>query len=370
MRRLCFMRGDDHQQSGIFSYRTTEERVPQDHPLRAMRRMVDEGLRGLSPRFARMYAKRGRPSIAPEKLLRALLLQVLYSIRSERQLMEQLDYNILYRWFVGLDMDDAVWDVTVFTKNRERLLRSEVAKGFFEQVLKQARSQELLSADHFTVDGTLVEAWAGQKSFQRKDGQTPPPADGGSNPTRNFHGEERRNDTHRSTTDPDARLFKKSRGSESKLSFMGHVLMENRNGLVVDTRLTKSTGKAERDSAWVMAWRVAKGERRITIGGDKNYDTTQMVASLRAIQATPHVAQNEHAHRSSAIDKRTTRHEGYAVSQRKRKRVEEIFGWIKTIAGLRKTKHRGRKRVAWMFTFAAAAFNLVRLRNLTPQTAA
>jgi hypothetical protein len=244
-------------------------------------------------------------------------------------------------------------------------LKSEVADGFFEQVLKQARAQQLLSADHFTVDGTLIEAWAGQKSFQRKGGKTPPPEDGGSNPTVNFHGDERRNDTHRSTTDPEARLFKKSRGSESKLSYMAHVLMENRNGLVVDTRLTKSTGKAERESAWVMAWRVARGGRRITLGGDKNYDTQQLVASLRGIKATPHVAQNEHAHRSSAIDERTTRHAGYAVSQRKRKRVEEIFGWLKTIAGLRKTKHRGRKRVRWMFTFAAAAFNLVRLRNLT-----
>jgi len=306
-------------------------------------------------------------------LLRALLLQVLYTIRSERQLMEQLDYNILYRWFVGLDMDEAVWDVTVFTKNRERLLKSEVADGFFDQVLQQARGQQLLSTDHFTVDGTLIEAWAGHKSFQRKDGKGKPPDEGSnsgsSNPSVNFHGEERRNDTHRSTTDPEARLFKKSRGSESKLSFMAHVLMENRNGLVVDTRLTKSTGKAERESAWVMAWRVGRGHRRITLGGDKNYDTQQMVASLRAIGVTPHVAQNEHKKRSSAIDARTTRHQGYAVSQRKRKRVEEIFGWIKTVAGLRKTKHRGRKRVGWMFTFAAAAYNLVRLRNLTPAAA-
>ena len=358
------MRGDDQQQSGIFSYRTAEERVPADHPLRAMREMVDEALRGLSPRFARMYAQGGRPSIAPEKLLRALLLQVLYTIRSERQLMEQLDYNILYRWFVGLDMDDQVWDVTVFTKNRERLLRSQVAQGFFDQVLKQARGRQLLSADHFTVDGTLIEAWAGQKSFQRKDGKTKPPQDNGSNPTVNFHGQQRRNETHRSSTDPEARLFKKSRGSESKLSFMAHVLMENRNGLVVDTRLTKSTGKAERESAWMMGWRVARGQRRITLGGDKNYDTQGFVASCRAARITPHVAQNENAQRSSAIDEHTTRHQGYTVSQRKRKRVEEIFGWIKTIAGLRKTKHRGRKRVGWMFTFAAAAFNLVRLRNL------
>ena len=357
------MRGDDKQQSGIFSYRPAEERVPQDHPLRPMRRMVDEALRGLSPRFARMYSKKGRPSIAPEKLLRALLLQVLYTIRSERQLMEQLDYNLLYRWFVGLDMDDAVWDVTVFTKNRERLLKSQIADGFFEQVLKQARDQQLLSAEHFTVDGTLIEAWAGQKSFQRKDGRKPP-EDGGSNPTVNFHGEPRRNDTHQSTTDPEALLYKKSRGSESKLCYLGHVLMENRNGMVVDTQLTRATGTAERDAALWMAARIPGGTRRVTLGGDKNYDTKDFVAKLKEAAVTPHVAQHEHARRSSAIDARTTRHEGYVISQRKRKRVEEIFGWIKTVAGLRKTRHRGRKRVSWMFTLAAAAFNLVRMRNL------
>jgi len=357
----------------MFCYVSCEQMVPQDHPLRAIRSQADECLKGISRKLAPLYSGLGRPSIAPEKLLRALLLQVLYTIRSERQLMEQLDYNILYRWFVGLDMDEAVWDVTVFTKNRERLLKSEVADGFFEQVLQQARARQLLSADHFTVDGTLIEAWAGHKSFQRKDGKGKPPDEGSnaesSNPSVNFHGEQRRNDTHRSTTDPEARLFKKSRGSESKLSFMAHVMMENRNGLVVDTRLTKSTGKAERESAWVMAWRVRRGHRRITLGGDKNYDTQQMVASLRGIGVTPHVAQNEHKNRSSAIDARTTRHQGYVVSQRKRKRVEEIFGWIKTVAGLRKTKHRGRKRVGWMFTFAAAAYNLVRLRNLTPAAA-
>ena len=357
------MRGDDKQQSGIFSYRPAEERVPQDHPLRPMRRMVDEALRGLSPRFARMYSKKGRPSIAPEKLLRALLLQVLYTIRSERQLMEQLDYNLLYRWFVGLDMDDAVWDVTVFTKNRERLLKSQIADGFYEQVLKQARDQQLLSTEHFTVDGTLIEAWAGQKSFQRKDGRKPP-EDGGSNPTVNFHGEPRRNDTHQSTTDPEALLYKKSRGSESKLCYLGHVLMENRNGMVVDTQLTRATGTAERDAALRMAARIPGGTRRVTLGGDKNYDTKDFVAKLKEAAVTPHVAQHEHARRSSAIDARTTRHEGYVISQRKRKRVEEIFGWIKTVAGLRKTRHRGRKRVSWMFTLAAAAFNLVRMRNL------
>lgn len=358
------MRGDDEQQSGVFSYISAEERVPQNHPLRPVRKMVDEALKELSPRFAKLYAKRGRPSIAPEKLLRALLLQVLYTIRSERQLMEQLDYNLLYRWFVGLNMDDRMWDATVFTKNRERLLQGDIAQGFFEKVLEQARAQQLLSEEHFTVDGTLIEAWAGQKSFQRKDTPPEPPADGGSNPTVNFHGEKRRNDTHQSTTDAEAMLYRKSGGSESKLSYLGHVLMENRHGLVVDTRLTRATGTAERDAALDMAARIPGGTRQVTLGGDKNYDTRDFVNKLREAAVTPHVAQNQHEHRSSAIDARTTRHQGYAISQRKRKRVEEIFGWIKTIAGLRKTRHRGRDRVGWMFTFAAAAFNLVRMRNL------
>src|SRR5271155_2826385 len=365
------MRGDDNQQEGMFSYVSPEIRVPADHPLRPIRKMVDEILKEMSPQFAKLYSEVGRPSIAPERLFRSLLLQIFYSVRSERMLIEQLQYNLLFRWFVGMEMDEVVWNHAVFSKNRERLLNEEIAEVFFQRVLERARG--FMSDEHFTVDGTLIEAWAGQKSFRRKDGKTPPPEEGiggGSNPTVNFHGEVRRNDTHRSTTDPEARLFKKSRGSESKLSFMAHVLMENRNGLVVDTRLTKSTGQAERESAWMMAWRVARGQRRVTLGGDKNYDTQQLVASLRGSAVTPHVAQNEHTHRSSAIDQRTTRHAGYGVSQRKRKRVEEIFGWIKTIAGLRKTKHRGRKRVGWMFTFAAAAFNLVRLRNLTALAAA
>jgi transposase len=331
--------------------------------------MMDEALAELSPRFTRMYAKRGRPSIAPEKLLRALLLQVLYTIRSERQLMEQLDYNLLSRWFVGLNMDDAMWDVTVFTKNRERLLKSDIARALFQKVLEQARAQSLLSEEHFTVDGTLIEAWAGQKSFQRRDPPTKPPAEGGSNPTVNFHGEKRSNQTHQSTTDGEAMLYRKSGGSESKLSYLGHVLMENRNGLVVDTRLTRATGTAERDAGLEMAARIAGGTRRVTLGGDKNYDTRDFVNKLREAAVTPHVAQNEHAHRSSAIDARTTRHAGYAISQRKRKRVEEIFGWIKTTAGLRKTRHRGKRRVGWMFTFAAAAYNLVRMRNLAQATA-
>ena len=361
------MRGDDQQQSGMFSYISAERRVPQNHPLRPMRKMVDEALAELSPRFTRLYAKRGRPSIAPERLLRALLLQVLYTIRSERQLMEQLDYNLLYRWFVGLHMDDPMWDVTVFTKNRERLLQGNIAQAFFQKVLEQARAQSLLSEEHFTVDGTLIEAWAGQKSFQRKDAPRPP--DSGSNPTVNFHGEQRRNDTHRSSTDPDALLYRKSGGSESKLSYLGHVLMENRNGLVVDTRLTRATGTGERDAALDMAARIPGGTRRVTLGGDKNYDTQEFVSKLREAAVTPHVAQNQHVRRTSAIDARTTRQQGYAISQRKRKRVEEIFGWIKTIAGLRKTRHRGKARVGWMFTFAAAAYNLVRMRNLAQAAA-
>jgi len=356
----------------MYSYISAEERVPESHPLRPLRKMVDEALGEMSPRFARLYAKRGRPSIPPEKLLRALLLQVFYTIRSERQLMEQLDYNLLYRWFVGLNMDDRMWDVTVFTKNRERLLKGNIAQVFFQKVVEQARAQDLLSDEHFTVDGTLIEAWAGQKSFQRKDAPPPPPSsggDGGSNPTVNFHGEKRSNQTHQSTSDPEAMLYKKSRGSESRLSYLGHVLMENRNGLVVDTRLTRATGTAERDAALEMAARIPGGTRRVTLGGDKNYDTRDFVDKLREAAVTPHVAQNQHERRSSAIDQRTTQHPGYVISQRKRKRVEEIFGWIKTIGGLRKTKLRGKDRVGWMFTFAAAAYNLVRMRNLAQAAA-
>jgi len=363
------MRGEDTQQSTMFSYLSPEKRVPASHPLRPIRILVDRILVRLNTRFERMYATTGRPSIAPEKLLRALLLQVLYTIRSERQLMEQLDYNMLYRWFVGLNMGDPIWDVTVFTKNRERLLKGDIAQAFFQQVLERARAQSLLSEEHFTVDGTLIEAWAGQKSFQRKDQPPPPPEDGGSNPTVNFHGEKRSNRTHQSTTDPEAMLYRKSGGSESKLSYLGHVLMENRNGLVVDTRLTRATGTAERDAALDMAARIPGGTRQVTLGGDKNYDTRDFVNKLREAAVTPHGAQNQHERRTSAIDERTTRHEGYGISQRKRKRVEEIFGWIKTIAGLRKTRHRGKARVGWMFTFAAAAYNLVRMRNLAQAAA-
>jgi transposase len=354
------MRGDDQQPDAIFSYIRPEQRVPADHPLRPLRAMVDGALRELSPEFARLYAKTGRPSIPPEKLLRALLLQLLYSVRSERQLMEQLDYNLLFRWFVGLSMDDPIWDPTVFTKNRERLLQGDIARAFFERVLAQAKAQHLLSAEHFTVDGTLIEAWAGLKSFRKKGTAAPPPDDPG-NPTVNFHGERRGNATHASTTDPEARLARKSRGHEAKLAYHGHVLMENRHGLVVDTCVTQATGWAEREAALAMATHLPPGA---TLGADKGYDTTGFIAGLRERRITPHVAQNT-THRRSAIDARTTRHGGYAVSQQKRKLVEEIFGWAKTIALLRKTRHRGVRRVGWMFTLALTVYNLVRIRNLT-----
>jgi transposase len=357
------MRGKDSQQSAMFSYVSPEQRVPADHPLRPIRKMVDAALKGLSRSFQRMYADWGRPSVAPEKLLRALLLQVLYSIRSERMLMEQLEYNLLFRWFVGLNMDEPVWVPTVFSKNRDRLLRSDIAEKFFAQVLEQARNQELLSDEHFSVDGTLIEAWASQKSFQRKDqDQTRPPEDAG-NPTVNFHGEKRNNDTHASTTDPEARLARKSGGHESKLAYCGNVLIENRNGLVVDTELVPCSGTAERDAAVQMAERI-EGDHRVTVGADKGYDTRGFVQEMRDRNVTPHVSQNKNRSGGSAIDERTTRHAGYQVSQRKRKRIEEVFGWLKTVGMLRKTRHRGVFKVGWVFTFAAAAYNLVRMRNL------
>src|SRR5262249_7085244 len=353
------MRGTHCEQSGMFSYISAERRVPKDHPLRAIRVMVDTAFKELHPRLDGLYARGGRPSIAPERLLRALLLQVLYSVRSERMLMEQLDYNLLFRWFVGLSMDDPIWDATVFTKNRERLLVGEVAQGFFQQVVAQARAQGLLSAEHFTVDGTLIEAWAGHKSFKRKADGPPPPPDDPGNPTVNFHGERRRNDTHQSTTDPQARLYKKARGQEAKLCYLGHLLMENRNGLLVNTQLTQASGQAERESALAMVAKLP-GWRPLTLGADKAYDTAALVRALRDHRVTPHVAQKP----ATAIDRRTSRHPGYAVSQQRRKRIEEAFGWLKTVVLLRKTRHRGLARVGWMFTFAAAAYNLVRMRNL------
>ena len=359
------MRGTDQQQSSIFSYISAERRVPKDHPLRALRTMADSALEELSPSFERIYAVGGRPSIAPEKLLRALLLQILYTVRSERQLIEQLDYNLLFRWFVGLSIDDPVWDVTVFTKNRERLLAGEVAQAFFNAVRDQARSHDLLSAEHFTVDGTLVEAWASLKSFKRKgeDSQTPP-ADDPNNPSVDFHGERRSNATHQSTTDPEARLYKKSPGSAAKLCYMGHVEMENRNGLAVNSRLTQAHGRAESSAALEMVEEIP-GLRRVTLGADKGYDRKEFVRELRDHNVTPHIAQKQW----STVDRRTSRQAGYAISQTKRKRVEEIFGWMKTVGGLRKTRHRGVQRVGWMFTLALAAYNLVRMRNLLPAPA-
>ena len=346
----------------MFSYLSPEERVPAKHPLRPIRLMVDDALQALSPVFSQLYSAYGRPSIPPEKLLRALLLQVLYTVRSERMLMEQLEYNLLFRWFVGLNMDEAVWVPTVFTKNRDRLLEGDVAEKFFQLVLTEARGAGLLSDEHFSVDGTLIEAWASQKSFQRKDQPIPPPDDPG-NPTVNFHGEKRSNDTHESTTDPDARLARKSGGHEAKLAYCGNVMIENRNGLVVDTELLLCNGTAERDAAMLMAERV-DGMERITLAADKGYDTKDFVSEMRGMNVTPHVSQNTKRPGGSAIDGRTTRHDGYQVSQRKRKRIEEVFGWTKTVGTLRKTRHRGLETVRWVFTFTAAAYNLVRMRNL------
>ena len=323
------MRGDDQQQSDLYSYLSPEQRVPADHPLRPLRQRVDRILKRLSPRFDARYAERGRPSIAPEKLLRALLLQCLYSVRSERLLMEELDYNLLFRWFVGLNMDDPVWDPTVFSKNRERLMEADVARTFFQEVGQLAREEGLMSDEHFTVDGTLIEACASQKSFQPKGERPQPPSDpDAGNPSVDFRGEERRNDTHQSTTHPEARLYRKSLGQEAKLSFQAHVWMENRNGLVVETRVTLATGKAEREAAVEMVAAQAGGSP-LTVGGDKAYDTHGLVASVRALGATPHVAQNTARRGGSAIDGRTTRHPGYTLSQTQRKRVEEIFGWVK-----------------------------------------
>jgi transposase len=357
------MRGADEQQSQIFSYLSPEARVRKDHPLRAIRAMVDEVLAELWGAFDAMYASVGRPSIAPEKLLRAQLLQMLYSIRSERLLMEEMDYNLLFRWFVGLNADDAVWDATVFTKNRDRLLEADVAKLFLAQVVEQARGRGLTSDEHFTVDGTLLEAWAGVKSFQLKAGKKTPPPDDPGNPTMNFHGEKRSNETHASTTDPESLLARKGQGKEAKLSYSGHLLVENKNGLIVDAEGFQANGTAERDAALLMLEKL-RGTKTVTVGGDKGFDTRGFVAECRHLRVTPHVAQNHARAGGSAIDARTTRHAGYKISQRKRKRIEECFGWLKTIAGLRKVRHRGVGKVAWIFTFACAAYNLVRMRNL------
>lgn len=357
------MRGDDLQQAEMFSYISPEQRVPPEHPLRPIRKMVDEAFNGMSRRLNKLYSKIGRPSIAPEKLLRALLLQVLYSIRSERMLVEELEYNLLFRWFVGLNMDDRIWDATTFCKNRDRLLKGDIAQAFFEQVLEQASAQGLLSDEHFTVDGTLIEAAASLKSFKNKSDQGQTPPDDPGNPTVDFHGEKRSNQTHQSTTDAEARLCKKGKGKEAKLGYAGHVLMENRNGLAVDATVTSATGTAEREAGVEFANEIGGGGRTATMGADKGYDTREFVRQLRQANVTPHVAQNKSGRRS-AIDGRTTRHPGYAISQNKRKSIEEIFGWLKDVGRLRKLRHRGIAKVNWIFKFAAAAYNLVRIRNL------
>ncbi len=362
------MRGDDAGQGGMWSYIQPEKRVPQDHPLRPIRVMVDQALKALSPRFALLYSHTGRPSIPPEQLLRALLLQAFYSIRSERQLMEQLDYNLLFRWFVGLSMDDPIWDVTVFTKNRDRLLQGDVAQAFFEAVTGQAEAQGLLSAEHFTVDGTLLEAWASHKSVRPKQQPAPPPDDEDpGNPTVDFRGEKRSNATHQSTSDPDAQLVRKSKGQAAILGYRGHVLMENRSGLVVQAQASRIIGASEPTVGLALATAIP-GDHPVTLGGDKGYDTAAFIAGCRGLAITPHVAQNC-THRASAIDGRTTRHAGYGISQRCRKRVEEIFGWLKTIGQLRKLHHRGLALVNWIFLLRTTAYNLIRMRNLQETSA-
>jgi len=355
------MRKPDHQQPKLFYSFCPESLIPADHPLRPIKRMVEESLKALNERFARMYSSYGRPGIPPERLLKALLLQILFTIRSERSLMEHIRFNLLYRWFVGLDLQDPVWDPSTFSKNRDRLIEADIALEFLKKVVANANDEGLLSATHFSVDGTLLEAWASLKSFHPKDvpPSEGPPAQPGRNQEVDFHGEKRSNATHASTTDPEAHLAKKGKGKEAKLSYTGHVLMKNRNGLAVDAEITQATGTCEREAALEMI-EVIPGNHRATVGADKAYDTRNFVDQCRANNVVPHVAQKK----NSAIDFRTTRHEGYAVSLRKRKRIEEIFGWLKTIGCLRKTRHRGIRRVRWVFTFAISAYNLVRMRNL------
>jgi transposase len=388
------MRGGEARQPSFVFVGPLEERIPEDHPLRAIRRMTDEALRGLSPLFQRLYADRGRPSIPPEYLLRALLLQVLYGIPSERKLCEHLEYHLLFRWFVGLDMNEPVWHPTTFTQNRERLLAGEVAEAFFLEVRKQAEAQKLLSREHFSCDGTLIEAAASLKSFrlredepaEKEEGGGPDrddPSEGGvgpsagepsseplgrdRNPSVDFRGERRSNETHASTTDPEARLAKHAPGEASRLAYAGHLLTENRHGLICQAELSEARGRAERQVALVLMRRERAEQRgRLTLAADKNYDSREFVAELRALEVTPHVARKK---KYSAIDRRTTSWEGYRQSQKKRKLVEEAFGWMKTVALLHKLRHRGRAKARWIFQFTAAAYNLVRMRSLLAETA-
>lgn len=363
------MRGVKIKQQNVFSYVSVEDRIPKTHPLRAIKHRVNLILEELSDEFDLLYAGNGRPSIPPEQLLRALLIQILFTVRSERQLMEQMNYNLLFRWFVGLDMDDPVWVPTTFTKNRDRFLDGDLSAKFFGKVLELAKDKDLISDEHFSVDGTLLDSWASHKSFSPKDNDDnrPPGTKGDERDVEvDFHGEKRSNETHQSTTDPEARLLKKSKGSPAKLCYMGHATTENRNGLVVETAVTLATGTAERDTAENMLGALA-GERRITVGADKAYDTKEFVRALRKLNVTPHVSQNN-TNRRSAIDGRTTRHAGYTISVKKRKRIEQVFGWLKTIGGFRKLRLIGLSKVRWMFQYATAAYNLVRIGNLLSTT--
>lgn len=363
------MRGSDGRSGLLFSYVDLEARVRSDHPLRTIRQIANAALNDLSKDFDRLYTAFGRPSIAPERLLRAMLLQAFYGIRSERQLMERLEFDLLFRWFVGLGVDDAVWNHSTFSKNRDRLLEGEIAAKFLTALLGRPQVKRLLSSEHFSVDGTLIEAWASIKSFRRKDGDDRDGDGPGRNAERNFRKEKRRNETHQSTTDPQARLYKKGDGQPAKLCYIGHALMENRNGLAVLGGVSQATGTAERDQALALIDRHRGSERRITLGADKAYDVTAFVEDLRSRGVTPHIAIDGHLSktgkpRKTAIDRRTLRHAGYVVSQRCRKRIEEIFGWIKASAGLAKVKLRGRDRVDAAFTLALAAYNLIRLPKL------
>jgi transposase len=355
------MRGIDSQTEALFAYVSPETFVPKNHPLRAIRKMADEALSGMGKLFDSMYATTGRDSIPPEKLLKAQLLMILYSIRSNRQLVEQIHYNFLYRWFLGLGLDEKVWDHSSFTKNNDRLIGSEVAAEFLARILEQAEKKRLLSREHFTVDGTLIEAWASIKSFKPKDG--PPTTGGGKNGDADFKGQKLKNDTHASVTDPDARLYRKGKTKEAKLCYQGHTLMENRSGLIVKTEVTTASGTAEREAATVMVKRLSRTTRRITLGGDKGYDTKDFVKELRSLKITPHVAKND-TNRKSAIDGRTTNHPNYAISQKIRKRIEEGFGWMKTVGKIRKTMYRGIDKIAMQLDMHAAAYNLVRMKNL------
>jgi transposase len=356
--RLTGMRGDERVQDGMFSYVSLEQRVPADHPLRKIRKLTDTVLRRLSPELDKLYAGSGRPSIAPEYIFRSLLLQVFYSVRSERLLVEQIDYNLLFRWFVGLGMDDAVWNHAVFSKNRDRLLNSEVAQKFFSLVNQQGK--KFMSDEHFTVDGTLIQAWASQKSFRSKD-------DSGDGDGTNFHGEKRSNETHESSTDPDARLYRKSYGKESKLSYLGHALVENRNGLIAAAMVTHADGYAERDAALLLLEQKQRGRwGRITVGADKAYDTKDFVSTVRELNVTPHVTRNDKGRRSH-LDRRTTRHPGYAISLSRRWLIEKGFGWLKQTGPLRQVKLRGLEKVDWLFVFSCAVHNLIRLPRLMAQ---